>query len=257
MRAPQKEDSMLKAATAALAVAFGATPAPSRGLSPGEEILLSVSYLGLPTGEGRIAVGTPEGTIFPVFFQARTRGVAGFLDIREALVSYWDHSTRLSRGSDLKAIELGDFHQDSARFDREKHQITVVIQRKGRRTEKTVSCPADAQDLTSAFMWLRMQPLAAGDRYEVPVCSGTDTFTLTAEVLSRERVDTDAGPFDAVKVKVRTALKGNFSTKRDTFLWFSEEPRHVLVKLQAEFAIGSIVAKLKSYRPGDEVAAAR
>jgi hypothetical protein len=250
---------MLKPPTAALALsaALAALPGPSRALTPGEEMVLTVTYLGMPTGEGRIAVGQPEGDILPVVFQARTRGVVGFLDIREHLVAYWDGATQLSRGSDLKAIELGDFHQDASRFDREKGQITVVVERKGRRTEKTVPCPADAQDLTTSFMWLRLQPLAVGQRYEIPVCSGTDTFTLAADVLGRERVDTDAGKFDALRVKVRTALKGNFSTKRDTFLWFSDDPRHVLVKVEADFAIGSIVAKLKSYRPGDQVATAR
>ena len=182
---------MLKPPTAALALsaALTALPVPSRALTPGEEMVLTVTYLGLPTGEGRIAVGQPEGDILPLVFQARTRGVVGFLDIREHLVAYWDGATQLSRGSDLKAIELGDFHQDASRFDREKGQITVVVERKGRRTEKTVPCPADAQDLTTSFMWLRLQPLAVGQRYEIPVCSGTDTFTLAADVLGRERLE--------------------------------------------------------------------
>ena len=49
---------------------------------------------------------------------------------------------------------------------------------------------------------------------------------------------------------MRTALEGKFSTKRDSSLWLSDDPRHVLVRLSADFAVGSIVATLKSYRPG-------
>jgi hypothetical protein len=242
----------------ALAAFLALAPASrAAAFTPGEETVFSVRFLNLPTGEGRIVVGQPEGEVWPVIFQARTEGVAGLIDIREHLVSYWDASARMSRGSDLKAFEVGDYHVDSARFDRLNKQATVVVQRKGRRSEKTFTIPADAHDLTSAFMWIRLQPLEPGHRYELPVVSGSKQFKLIAEVVGRERVETPAGDFDAVKVKVRTALEGKFSTRRDSWMWLSDDPRHILVRASADFAVGSIVATLKSYRPGGEVATAR
>jgi hypothetical protein len=236
---------------AALAAAVAG---PATAFAPGEETVFSVSYLSLPTGEGRIMVGEPEGDIWPVIFQARTQGLAGFIDIREHLVSYWDVAARLPRGSDLKAFEVGDFHTDSARFDRPGGKATVVVQRKGKRKETVVPVAADAHDLTSAFMWIRLQPLEVGHRYALPVLASTRPFTLVAEVIGRETISTPAGTFPTVKVKVRTQLDGKFSTKRDSFLWLSDDPRHILVRASADFAVGSIVATLKSYRPGGEVA---
>lgn len=245
-----------------LAVAFLAlTLAPAsraQGIAPGEEIVLGVSYLGVPTGEARMKVGNPEGDIWPVVFQARTSGAATLLDVREHLVSYWDAPLRLSRGSDLKAYELGDYHADSARFSRvpgEPTKVTVVEARKGKKPKtKVIEVPHDALDLTGAFLWLRMQDLAVGLRLEVPIISGTSQFTLSAEVVDREEVKTAAGTFPSFKVRVRTAFKGKFSTKRDTFLWFADTHDRRLVKASAEFAVGSIVAELKSYRPGTAVA---
>lgn len=231
--------------------------APVRGaepFAPGEETVLQVKFLGLPTGEGRIIVGQPEGEVWPVIFQAKTDGVAGFIDIREHLVSYWDSSTQLSRGSDLRAYEVGDYHQDSARFDREAGKATVTRLRKGRRTTKLLEVPEGAQDLTSAFLWLRRQPLQVGQRLELPVLASSRQFTLVAEVLGREVVETAAGVFPAIKMKVRTALEGHFSTKRDSYLWLSDDSRRIVVRAVADFAVGSIVATLKSYRPGVEVA---
>jgi len=236
-------------AAAALAVA---TPARA-GFAPGEEIVFSVSYLNLPTGEGRIQVGSPEGGIWPVIFQARTEGFAGLIDIREHLVSYWDVERRLPRGSDLRAYEVGDYHQDSARFDRQNKQATVTVLRKGQKRVNTVQVPADIHDLTSAFMWLRLQALAPGGRYELPILSGSKQWTLLAEVVSRETVGTPAGTFPTVKVRVRTALDGKFSTKRDSWMWLSDDPRHVLVRASADFAVGSIVATLKSYKAGEQL----
>ncbi len=243
----------LAAVVAALATAAPAARA-GEAFSPGEETVLEVTYLGLPTGEGRIVVGDPAGDVWPVIFQAKTRGIAGFIDVREHFVTYWDAVARLTRGSDLRAYEVGDYHQDTQRFDRTNRQATITVQRKGRTSRETIAIAPDVQDLTSAFMWLRLQPLAPGDRYELPVVASSKPFTLVAEVLARETVEAPAGTFQAVKLKVRTQLDGKFSTKRDSFLWLSDDPRHVLVKASADFVVGSIVAKLKTYRPGAQVA---
>src|SRR5512133_85526 len=242
-------------AALAATLAFAAVPAArADAFSPGEETVLEVTYLGLPTGEGRIVVGDPAGDVWPVVFQAKTQGIVGFIDVREHFVTYWDAALRLTRGSDLRAYEVGDYHQDSARFDRTNRQATITVQRKGRTSKETIAIDPAAHDLTSAFMWLRLQPLAPGDRYEVPVVASSKPFTLVAEVQGREDVEAPAGKFHTVKVKARTQLDGKFSTKRDTFLWLSDDPRHVLVKASADFVVGSIVAKLKTYRPGAAIA---
>jgi hypothetical protein len=245
----------LRPLVVAVAVALAAAPvARGDAFSPGEETVLEVTYLGLPTGEGRLHVGEPAGDVWPVIFQAKTHGIVGFIDIREHFVSYWDAAARATRGSDLRAYEVGDYHQDSARFDRANRQATLTVQRKGHTSKRTFEIHPDVHDLTSALMWLRLQPLAPGQRYELPVVASSRSFTLLAEVLGRETVTAPAGEFRTLKVQVRTQLEGRFSTKRDTVLWLSDDPRHVLVKASADFAVGSVVARLKAYRPGTRVA---
>lgn len=89
---------MTKTWTLALAALLAAVPASrADAFAPGEETVFSVRYLNLPTGEGRIVVGQPEGDVWPVIFQAKTEGVAGFIDIREHLVSYWDSTAPETR----------------------------------------------------------------------------------------------------------------------------------------------------------------
>ncbi len=241
-------------AIAALLSIAPARPAAAGAFAPGEETVFQVRYLNLPTGEGRIAVGKAEGDVWPVMFQVRTGGIASLVDIREHLVTYWDATVNLTRGSDLRAYEVGDYHVDSARFDRVNGRATVSVHRKGSRKVESFDVAPGAQDLTSAFMWLRLQPLAPGQHLELPICAGSTQFTLVADVLGREAVDTPAGAFQTVKVKVRTALGGKFSTRRDTFMWLSDDARHVLVRASADFAVGSMVATLKAYRPGNELA---
>ncbi|HYG68019.1 MAG TPA: DUF3108 domain-containing protein [Anaeromyxobacteraceae bacterium] len=240
----------------AATLALAAVPA-NAAIAPGEEMVLAVKYLNLHSGEGRLTVGEPQGDIWPVILQARTEGVAGFLDIREHLVSYWDATTRLPRGSDLKAVEIGDYHADSVRFDRANGKATLTTQRKGKTKTRTIEVPPDVMDLTSAALHLRLQPLAIGKRIEVPVATGKRVFKLTAQVVGREDVKTPAGTFASWRMLIRTTAKdGNFTSDRDMTLWMSDDPRRLIVRFEADFKIGSMVAQLKSYKPGNRVASA-
>jgi hypothetical protein len=240
---------------AAAALIVVARLASAQAFSPGEETVLAVRYLGLPTGEGRISVGQPAGDVWPIVFQARTSGVAGLFDIREHLVSYWDSTAGRTIGCDLRAYEVGDYHADRTRIDWARLTATFERDHKGQRTTKTVEVPPDVHDLTGAVMWLRLQHLAPGTKLEIPVLAEDKKMSVVAEVVGREPVETPAGTFETLKVQVRTSFEGNFSTKRDSTLWLSDDPRHVVVRLSADFAVGNLVATLKSYRPGTPIAA--
>ncbi len=238
----------------ALSAAAPAARAQAPGFAPGEQIDMVVDFLHVRTGQARITVGHAEGSVWPVICQAKTDGLAGFLDIREHYVAYWNADTRSSVGSDLSAVEVGDRHVDSARFDRTLGKATFSVSRKGRRSEKTFDVPPDTHDVASAVLSLRVRRLAPGDHVEMPVFTGSQTFQLVADVAGREVLSTPAGKFSTVRVRVRTAFGGKFREKRDTTLWFSDDPRHVPVRAAADFAVGSVVATITAYRPGNEVA---
>jgi hypothetical protein len=233
-------------------------PAPALGneigFLPGEEITLDIEWLAVRTGTAKIMVGKPQGNLWPVTLQARTEGLASLVNIQEHLVAYWDPKAKNTRGSDLAAVEMNDRHFDSARIDRDQGKATVRVLRKGKRKEKIHDVPKDVQDVTGALLFLRLQPLKDGERLEFPVFTNNRIFTLSAEVLAREAIDTPVGRFPTIKVRVRTGFSGKFSTKRDTFLWLTDDARRIPVKISAEFAVGSVVANLVGYQAGNEIA---
>ncbi|HEY7724663.1 MAG TPA: DUF3108 domain-containing protein [Anaeromyxobacteraceae bacterium] len=241
-------------ATAALLALAPAARASALPFSPGEQMDLAVEWLRIPTGRARLSVGRADGAVWTIVLQGQTEGVAKIVDVREHLVSYFDVETRLPRGSDLTAVEVGDRHQDRTRFDRATGRATVTILRKGKLREEVREVPAGVHDLVTAFFWLRWQALRDRDHYELPVFASTKVLTLTADVVGRETLETRAGSFRTVKVQVRTAFEGQFRSKRDTFIWFSDDERRVLVRISAEFVLGSVVASLTAYRPGETLA---
>lgn len=217
-------------------------------------MIYAVEYLNIHTGQVRITTGRPEGSIWPVVCQAKTDGIASLVKIQEHYVSYWDHAKGAARGSDLNAYEMGDRHYDVFRYDRESGKATVQVTRKGLKREKVVDVPNDVQDIGSVFVFLRQKPLNIGDHIEVPIFTGHQIFTLVADVLGKEVLETKAGKFSTLKVRVATGFRGKFEAKRDSFMWFSDDPRHVPVKISSDFAVGSVVVTLEKYKPGTEIA---
>jgi hypothetical protein len=179
------------------------------------------------------------------------------LEIREHFVSYWDVPQQLPRGSHLEAREIGDHKVEKTRFDRDEGKVTVEWTRKGRLKSKVVDVPHDVHDFASAIMWLRLQPLAVGDVYEIPVFTGSHTFVMKAEVARAERVETKLGDQPAIRVDVNLGFKDEFKTSRPSRIWFSADTLRIPVKLAADFAVGSVVATLARYTPGGDIAVSR
>jgi Protein of unknown function (DUF3108) len=230
-----------------------ATPPDVAGFGPGEQVDLDIEFLHVRAGRARLTVGRPEGTVWPLVCQARTDGIATVLDIREHYVSYWDSSTGETRGADLSALELGDRHLDRARFHRAEQKVAVELTRKGRTRLVEREVPADVQDVASALLQLRLKPLAPGAHLEFPVFFGTKTYTLRADVEQGERVETALGTFDTLRVRVDVAFEGKFKTSRASHVWFSTDARRLPVKIVADFALGSVAAKLSGYVPGERL----
>jgi hypothetical protein len=249
--------SLAPVVRADVGAAAPATDSSMPAFAPGEQIEWHVEYLGVRTGTARLQVGQAEGDIWPVIAQAKTDGIAKLLEIREHFVSYWDAPRQLPRGSHLEALEVGDHHVDRTRFDRDQGKVTVERTRKGKMRSKVVDVPHDVHDFASAIMWLRLQPLGAGDVYEIPVFTGSHTFTMRAEVTGTERVKTKLGHQDALRVDVHLGFKDEFKTNRPSRIWFSNDSMRIPVMLAADFAVGTVVATLSTYVPGGDVAVRR
>lgn len=231
----------------ALAVATAPAVLP---FAPEERMEYSVHYLGVRVGKARISVGRPEGDILPVFLETGTAGIVRIVNVRQQLATYLDVETGLPRSASLDAHESGYHHTDTAVFDRAAGKATVRQQGKFDNTY-VIDVPADTVDFVALVFRLRALPLEAGGRHDFNVLAGRKVNQITAEVVARERVDMGSGGrFETVKVRVPTGFTGKFSEKNPTYVWFSDDPRHLVVQIQTEFSIGRATARLTEYEPG-------
>jgi hypothetical protein len=245
-------------AVVTILLALSAAQAPSRpapgGAVParwtGEKMEFTIGYLGITAGRARIVVGRREGSLLPVFLEARTSGPgAAVVDFRQQLATYLDVATGLPRRATMLSIEPQYRRTVTTRFDRDAG--TATVQTRGRHVRaQEVAVPGGALDFVALVFQLRARPLAPGERHTFHVLSGTRLAEVVVEVQGRERLETASGERAAVKVRVPTDFSGRFSEKSPTYVWFSDDAQRIILRIQTEFAIGAAAAKLVSYDRG-------
>jgi len=225
-----------------------ATPPPVAAPArwPEETMEFTIGYLGLTAGRARIVVGRREGSLLPVFLEARTSGAGAIVDFRQQLATYLDVATGLPRRATMLSIEPRYRRTVTTQFDRDAGRATVRTRGRSERKQE-VAFPRGALDFVALVFQLRARPLPPGASYAFDVLSGARLAKVVAVVQGRERLATAVGVLPAVKVRVPTDFSGRFSEKSPTYVWFSDDARRLILRIQTEFAIGEAVAELVSY----------
>ena len=112
-------------------------------------------------------------------------------------------------------------------------------------------CFPDLQDLNSALLFIRSQPLAQGDSVKICVYPASAPYLATITVLGREKIKVAGRKWDAIKADLKlTAVKGDFTLKphskfKKATAWLSDDQDRLLLKVEAEVFVGSVWAELQ------------
>lgn len=215
-----------------------------------ERMEFAIDYKGMRLGKSQLFLGRADGSVIPAVLQTRTTGVAAVITIRQQLSSNIDRTTGLPRSNSLDAVEGNYRHTDTASFDRATNKVTVRERGKHDNTV-VVDVPPGTVDFLTMVYRLRGMPLEPGTMHAFDVLAARTVSRIEAEVVGRERVSTGIGDLPAIKVRVPTSFEGEFQEKNPTFIWFSDDPRRIIVRISADFAIGRATARLVSYSAGD------
>jgi hypothetical protein len=122
----------------------------------------------------------------------------------------------------------------------------------------SIENPADSGTLASALplddvsflYFIRTLPLKVGDEYTAARYYKLDGNPVTVRVLRTERITVPAGEFDAVVVKPIIRTKGLFSEGGEAEVWFSNDARHLPLKVRAKVSIATLTMELKRFSAG-------
>ncbi len=124
----------------------------------------------------------------------------------------------------------------------------VAVWRTAKGIRGTGPIPERFQDVISSFYFMRTVPLVPGQETRIDLYSRGKIYRLVVAVLGREKVETELGVFDALKVQPRMHDPATASSvdrnKGKLFLWFSDDARRLPVMARTILPIGSVTARL-------------
>jgi hypothetical protein len=102
-----------------------------------------------------------------------------------------------------------------------------------------------SQDSVSALFYVRTQPLPTGAVITFPVASEAKGWEMVVTVVRREMLDTPMGRIQTVVIKPEAKFHGIMEKKGDSYIWLTDDDRHLMVRMEAKVRIGTVVAALK------------
>ncbi len=220
------------------------TASPDSGTSfvAGERLVYSVSLSGFPTAARIEMEVTERGQFFGQdCFQLRTkveslgqvRSLFGELD--NQYTSYAVPKTGLPHRLVMSSRQAQAQSEEVVLFDQPKKQAIF--------DDKTLDLSGPTYDITSLAYALRINPLAEGQKQRFTVLYGRELVEVEAIAGSKERIQTQAGSFSAIPVKLIPHKK---FAKYRVKVWFSDDSRHLPVLATSTLPMGEARAELAS-----------
>ncbi len=131
---------------------------------------------------------------------------------------------------------------DYAHGKQMQHERNLV---KGTATQKEANIPACVTDSLSGIFYFQSQPMAVGQTLSFPLADSLRTVTVGMKVEGREEIKTPAGTFTTLKVQP-VADEGVVKNRGHIWIWYTDDPRHIPVQIQARLFWGTITFHLQS-----------
>lgn len=229
----------------------------------GERLSYEVTYLGMAAGEVTLETlpfkSVSDRKAYWIRGTARSSKLFGlFYRLNDSMESFFDYDGLFSHRFHLKLDESKQVRDALELYDSEKAQ-TFYWNRWDRKekgyTETKDFFPIERfpQDSLSAIYFLRSRGLAPGEVLTFPVASEGKTWEAVVTVVRREIMDTTFGRVRTVVLKPEAKFRGVLEKKGDSYLWFTDDDRRFLVRIEARVRIGTVVANLKRVEPGAPV----
>ncbi len=232
---------------AAIIAAVKTVPPPvepmAQKFAEGETLDYTLTWLRVTGGTARLTIGPSGDDHFRITSVARSspsfsRFFKGRDEI-ETTVARDDFST-------LRYVKRLD-------EDGDKHEEVTVIEEgvatRTRRKVKKTRVPRPVFDPISIIHQLRTRDLTPGKSYDFELIADGKLYTVHARVVRKEKIETQAGTFDCVRVEPEM-LSGGVVRDERLFIWYTDDDRKLPVRIRTEMKIGAITASLRAFAPG-------
>ncbi|HMA28759.1 MAG TPA: DUF3108 domain-containing protein [Thermoanaerobaculia bacterium] len=220
----------------------------------GETLVYTIAWLKIEGGEMTLRTSRETSTdgvpVHRIALIASSNDyVSKFYPVRDLYETWVD-------ARDFQPLRF-EKHAREGRYESDEVEEFDLARKVGTWREDRTPLPDRVQDIISSFYYLRTQPLAVGRDVRVDMFSRGKIYKLKASVLEREKVETEAGTFDALKVQpqLRENETAEDRNRGKLFLWFSDDERRFPVMARTVMPIGSVTARLRKIVVGAKASA--
>lgn len=221
----------------------GAARANAYGI--GESLVYDVKF-------GFVNVGTGRMDVLGIETIRGRKAWHTKLEIKGGIPGYRVHEV-LESWIDVENENSLRHVKESVEGSRERKYTYEIVPERGvfRENDKpeqpTVERPID----DGAFLYfVRNQPLVVGKSYDFPRYFIPDRNPVTVQVLRTEDIEVPAGPFSTIVVRPIIKARGVFSKNGRAEIWFTNDERRLMVRMETHLAFGTISLRLREFTQG-------
>jgi hypothetical protein len=167
-----------------------------------------------------------------------------FFKVRDRYESYVDTSTLLPMKFIRNVNEGGHKIYNNVTFNQSSN---TAVNNNGK-VFKITDC---MQDVVSAMYYARnidFNKYKPGDKIPFDMFLDDEIYHLYIRYLGKEKIKTKYGKFNAIKFKPLLVKGTMFEGGEKMTAWVSDDPNHLLLRVESPISVGSVIVDMNSYR---------
>lgn len=226
----------------------------------GEKVIHSVSYFGAEAGRLTLQVKpfveVNNRKSYNFFMGLKTSSLfSKFYSVDDYVETFVDFEELIPHVFKLSARETGKLVSANSFFDNKNLKATFwekkYTEKNGEEIKKLAwDILSYSQNAFSGIFYMRVFKWDIGKEYSFRVADDEKNIIFKATAMEKVKLDTDAGEFNAIKIKATVVTRGALTQAGDFYMWLSDDDRKIILRLEAEIKIGKIVSEIEEYKSG-------
>lgn len=216
----------------------------------GETLDFELNWLKISGGSARMTIGLVPGdpNHFRMTSIAKSSSSFAFIfKVRDAIDSIVNRDDFSTIRYEKHLNERGRRKDDTTMIDERRK---IATRRRPNHDTEEIIVPKPVFDPLSLVYHLRTLDLQPGAVHRFAVFADGKVYILVANVDRTETIGTPAGTFKTIVVEPKMLAGGFFRDEGDLTIWYTDDARHVPVRIRSDVKVGSITANLRAIRRG-------
>jgi len=211
----------------------------------GEKLVYSAGFRLFNAGEAILTsefISLDENPAFLITSTIKTNSfLSRFYRVRD-VVKIWSDVDDLTLIKIEKEVNEGNYHLDYSAYITDDLKLVSA--------NKTIQLDSKVYDPIAAIFMLRKQPLEEGDSYKFTTVDNGKIKKVNVRVGGIEKVKVPAGTYNTRQIiPVSDDGKTLFKHGGKMKVWYSDDDRHLPVKIEQKTNVGTLILKLKKFTP--------